>query len=372
MKLKTIPYSKYETGLPQTDHWILGQASDDTITVYQAFNHAIANYAVANQKFGGNSYNFSRMSWIKPNFLWMMYRSGWASKENQERILALRISKEGFWALLEEGVYSSYIEQAYSSRDAWKEALQNSNVRIQWDPDHNPHGDKLERRAIQIGMKGTSLKKFNDEYLKEVIDITDFVKEQHSNMKNNQESFFVIDESILEIPEGLRKKYFIPESFISIEIQHLLDHFNTRKQLDFKDFELLLLQKRKLRKEFIQYIKNYTDKAFSRYLLKQAIAYRKEGKEILCEDLLTFSFFASKNKEAADLKLIMHAKLTDFDTWVGFDGELVFYALGYEDTLRYLQENKEVFGEKAVSYYSSSFSLDYLYNDINKRAYWYL
>jgi len=25
----------------------------------------------------------NRMTWIKPNFLWMMYRSGWASKKNQ-------------------------------------------------------------------------------------------------------------------------------------------------------------------------------------------------------------------------------------------------------------------------------------------------
>ncbi len=38
----------------------------------------------------------NRMTWIKPNFLWMMYRSGWAVKKNQERILAIKLTKKGF------------------------------------------------------------------------------------------------------------------------------------------------------------------------------------------------------------------------------------------------------------------------------------
>ena len=40
------------------------------------------------------------MSWIKTNFLWMMYRCGWASKKNQERVLAVRITREGFETIL--------------------------------------------------------------------------------------------------------------------------------------------------------------------------------------------------------------------------------------------------------------------------------
>ncbi len=40
------------------------------------------------------------MTWIKPSFLWMMYRCGWAAKPGQERVLAVRITHEGFaWAL---------------------------------------------------------------------------------------------------------------------------------------------------------------------------------------------------------------------------------------------------------------------------------
>ena len=68
--------------------------------VYQAFCPQIAAFAVKNGKFGGPGYSFQRMTWIKTNFMWMMYRSGWAGKRDQERILAIRLSLEGFDTIL--------------------------------------------------------------------------------------------------------------------------------------------------------------------------------------------------------------------------------------------------------------------------------
>ena len=63
---------------------------DKTIRVYQAYNDVIANEALELGKFGRN-FSMTRMTWIKPSFLWMMYRSGWGKKKNQERILAIDI-----------------------------------------------------------------------------------------------------------------------------------------------------------------------------------------------------------------------------------------------------------------------------------------
>ncbi len=40
------------------------------------------------------------MTWIKPSFLWMMYRCGWGTKADQETVLAVEIDRAGFdWAL---------------------------------------------------------------------------------------------------------------------------------------------------------------------------------------------------------------------------------------------------------------------------------
>ena len=67
----------------------------DTIRVYQAYNQAIAQEAVQNGTFGSR-FCLERMTWIKPSFLWMMYRCGWGMKENQEYILGIDIRREAF------------------------------------------------------------------------------------------------------------------------------------------------------------------------------------------------------------------------------------------------------------------------------------
>jgi hypothetical protein len=177
--MKVEKYNYQQTQLPTQGKHIIAQSDDDTITVYQAYNNAIANFAVANQRFGGSSYSFSRMTWVKPNFMWMMYRAGWATKENQERILAIKIKHEGFNKILTEAVHSSFQGDVYESQEEWKTRLANSKVRLQWDPDHNPRGEKLERKAIQLGIRGEVLHQLNKEWITEISDITDFVKEQH-------------------------------------------------------------------------------------------------------------------------------------------------------------------------------------------------
>ncbi|GGG44948.1 DUF4291 domain-containing protein [Bizionia arctica] len=178
MMLKTIRYAQYEQGLPLAGKHLIGQTRNENIIVYQAFNPNISKWAVENQKFGGSHYKFTRMSWIKPNFLWMMYRAGWAMKEHKQHILAIEISQNNFETLLLEGVHSSYIEKIYKTRDNWNAKMKNSQVRLQWDPDHHPNGEKLERRAIQIGIRDELLEKFATEWIISIEDITGFVHEQ--------------------------------------------------------------------------------------------------------------------------------------------------------------------------------------------------
>ena len=137
----------------QIEHWpksgrhILAQFDDTTIVVYQAYRAEIGRYAVEHGRFGG-AFSFSRMSWIKPNFLWMMYRSGWATKENQERILAVRLKSSFFESLLERAVASTFDPERYPSHADWQRVVASSEVRLQWDPDHDLNGLPLARRAL--------------------------------------------------------------------------------------------------------------------------------------------------------------------------------------------------------------------------------
>lgn len=72
--------------------------------------------------------------------------------------------------------------------------MKESCVRLQWDPDHDPFGNKLERRAIQIGLKNDFIKSFAKEDILLIEDISDFVKEQHQFVLNNDLDQLIIPE----------------------------------------------------------------------------------------------------------------------------------------------------------------------------------
>ncbi len=138
MQLTIELYSAQQACLPAAGKHIVAQHDADHVVVYQAYKPSIAAYAVTHGTFGGNEYSFNCMSWIKPNFLWMMYRSGWATKPGQEAILAVRLRKVHFEQILARAVHSSFKPDVYATHAAWQAALGNSDVRLQWDPDHGP------------------------------------------------------------------------------------------------------------------------------------------------------------------------------------------------------------------------------------------
>jgi Domain of unknown function (DUF4291) len=182
LNLLLEPYQTQLARWPQTGRSLLAQFDEHSILVYQAYRPSIGHFAAQHGYFGGE-FSLSRMSWIKPNFLWMMYRCGWASKPGQEVVLAIRLKRSGFDSLLAQAVHSTYSEEIYSNEKAWKWAIEHSNVRLQWDPDHGPDGTKVERRALQLGLRGEMLVRYAREWIIEIEDISDFVKEQHQSVQ---------------------------------------------------------------------------------------------------------------------------------------------------------------------------------------------
>ena len=202
MNFKTIPYSNYETQFPEEGRHILAQQTNDHILVYQAFRPSIANYAIKNQKFGGNDYSYSRMSWIKPNFLWMMYRSGWAAKPGQEKILGIWLTKKDFEKILLNSTFTSYAQSNYKTELEWRDTLESHPIRLQWDPDHSPNGDKLTRKAIQLGIKGDLLEEFGQRMICKIIDLTDFVNEQRQNSTKPPYNNLIVAEESIYLPSS--------------------------------------------------------------------------------------------------------------------------------------------------------------------------
>lgn len=159
---------------------------DDTIRVYQAYCREIAEEAVGLGTFGEH-FSLDRMTWIKPSFLWMMYRCGWAEKEGQERVLQIDIKRQAFDYLVTHAVSSAYQEDSGLSVDEWKRAVKQSDIRIQWDPERDIYGNPLDYRSIQIGIRGEYVRQYVQEWIVQIKDITDYVAELRSRIKKGED-----------------------------------------------------------------------------------------------------------------------------------------------------------------------------------------
>ncbi|MCF0132038.1 MAG: DUF4291 domain-containing protein [Pseudobutyrivibrio sp.] len=168
------------------DNHIRAVYDSKSIRVYQAFNHKIADQVLEDGIFG-TYFNRNRMTWIKTSFLWMMYRSGWATKENQERILAIEIKRDAFDYLVNKAVSTKYDSEEYGSVEEWKRSLNESDIRIQWDPERDIYGNPLDYRSIQIGIKGELVEKYLKEWIIRITDITDYVTELRMLLVDNKD-----------------------------------------------------------------------------------------------------------------------------------------------------------------------------------------
>ena len=182
MRLHVEPYASQSERLPQSGRHILAQFDDQSIVVYQAVRPAIGHWAVEHGRYGGE-FSFARMSWIKTSFLWMMYRSGWATKPGQEVVLAVWLRRAGFEAILAQAVLSTFDPAHHGDEATWSAAVTRSTVRLQWDPDRTPGGRPLGRRAIQLGLRGRTLARYATEWIPHIEDITAFVREQAGHIK---------------------------------------------------------------------------------------------------------------------------------------------------------------------------------------------
>ncbi|MCD0454444.1 DUF4291 domain-containing protein [Chryseobacterium sp. LC2016-27] len=207
MDIKLKKYKEQLQEWPQEGHHIMAQYDDEKIIVYQSYRKEIGEFAIKNQYFGG-AFSLERMTWIKPNFLWMMYRNGWGTKDGQEYVLAIHLKMEAFKRYLENAVYSTYNDRSEISREEWQNQIKESSVRLQWDPDHNPFGIKQQRRAIQIGLRNEFTRSFAKDDILLIENISDFVKEQYQFVLNDDLNSLMIPEEkpLLFDNEDLNKK----------------------------------------------------------------------------------------------------------------------------------------------------------------------
>ncbi|MBY5426981.1 DUF4291 domain-containing protein [Rhizobium leguminosarum] len=164
---------------PIPEHQIRAAYDEQTIRVYQAYSDQIADAALREGTFVSPPFKIDRMTWIKPSFLWMMYRAGWGLKDaGQARILAIDISREGFeWALRNSCL--SHPDESMS-KDEWLRVKEATPVRIQWDPDRDLQLQPQTYRAIQIGLSKQAVELYVRQWIERITDITSDAHDIHA------------------------------------------------------------------------------------------------------------------------------------------------------------------------------------------------
>ena len=161
-----------------------GEFDDEGVYIYQAFNESIAKYAVEHQKFlGCPDFRPDRMTWIKPSFGWVLYRSGYGTKHNQTRVLKVKLSHEAMAHILERCKLTTHsLEKSVDFAETATEST--AFGRVQWDPERDllsvsetgrEPRRMLRQRAIQIGV-AHALSKY---YVESVISIEDVTELSH-------------------------------------------------------------------------------------------------------------------------------------------------------------------------------------------------
>lgn len=178
----------------------------DTITVYQAYGKSIAVSAIKNNRFE-SPFSFNRMTWIKPSYLWLMERSNWGAKSNQEYILGIKINRASWEKALSMGVLTDPDKTIYKSGALWDKEFRNAKVHIQWDPERTLKGAKMQVRSIQVGIGRDLIKEYNEEWIREINDLTPLTKKIRLLLKEGkykEAKRLVPGEKIYEVPDDTK------------------------------------------------------------------------------------------------------------------------------------------------------------------------
>ncbi|MCB5907847.1 DUF4291 domain-containing protein [Streptomyces pinistramenti] len=150
-----------------------------TVTVHQAYAPELGVPAARDGRFPA-AWKRERMTWIKPSFLWMMYRSGWGTKPGQETVLAIEIDRAGFDTALRTSCLSRYDPDVHTDRATWQRQVKKSPVRVQWDPERDLLLRPLGHRSLQLGLSGDASGRYADEWTTGITDVTPLAHEIHA------------------------------------------------------------------------------------------------------------------------------------------------------------------------------------------------
>lgn len=174
-RVASTRFGEKEATTDMPEYEIRADYDERTVVVYQAYRPEVALPAVQHNRFVP-PFSLTRMTWIKPSFLWMMERSNWARKPGQEHVLAIRITRAGWEEALADAILSAYRPGVYRDEDDWRRKMDQAYVVVQWDPERTVRGVSLPYKSIQVGLSRHIIQRYVEDWTVEIRDITSRVR----------------------------------------------------------------------------------------------------------------------------------------------------------------------------------------------------
>lgn len=161
--------------IDRTQRRVRAAFDERRVVVWQAHTDEIADYALANGRFGGAAWRRDRVTRFRLSLGSLLGRTEWAKRPGRERVLAVSLAREGFEALLRQSAHAEFEPGLYASRAAWRLATRYAPVSVAWHPDVDEHGRDLPTETLRIGVRDAALRRFTEEYVVGVEDWTPWV-----------------------------------------------------------------------------------------------------------------------------------------------------------------------------------------------------
>ena len=178
---------------------------EEGLFVYQAYRPQIGSYAAKHGRFG-DGFKLDRMTWIKPSFGWMLYRCGYGFKPGQEVVLRIKITHEGWLDALGRAVLSTHDQGVHGEKAFFQRALKASECRVQWDPDRTMALGRMERRAIQVGLRGSLVPHYVNDWTIEIADVTELAHAVKQAVDSGDDLPEVPEERVYEVSPEIRQR----------------------------------------------------------------------------------------------------------------------------------------------------------------------
>lgn len=155
---------------------VLATFDERAVVVWQAHRPEVADHALACQRFGGELWRIDRVTRLRLSLPSLLARSGWGTRAGRERILAVRLARAGFDAILRQAVPAEFDPAVYASKGAWHLATRYANVTLSWHRDVDAVGGECGWDTPRIGLREHALRAFTDQWVVGVEDVTAWVE----------------------------------------------------------------------------------------------------------------------------------------------------------------------------------------------------